>query len=338
MFMNWATKTYTALTIDPLHVGSGGERLGRVDLPVARDPVTQTPKIPGTALSGALKFFTDWSLRDVGVKTNVCASTAGSDAKNNPHRDGNEKCPVCSVFGFTGEEPTGDVADKNAKRAISKQGTVQFTDALLVAFPVQSLAGPVWITTGERLDTVFKFKTIHIPEDEHFTLPEKSVLKNKLLNSHLNLGWVLLKEGSPSCGVAVSALESAGLQKTMAERMVIVSEWLFGNLVNDNLERRTSVVIDPETGAAKKGGLFTFEALQRGSLLAFDLVLNGYHNGWQGVEWDEMKVEKPDNPLTLIERFGFPGVKAVGMGGMTTRGFGRLDILPVAATAKGDAE
>src|SRR5208282_214039 len=55
-------------------------------------------------------------------------------------------------------------------------------------------------------------------------------------------------------------------------RSVLVPDELFGTLVNDNLEVRTLVSIDPETGAAEDGALFTYEAIPRSTLLWFDVV------------------------------------------------------------------
>ena len=40
-----------AQALDPIHIGTGGERLSRVDLAIVRDPATKLPKLPGTSLS-----------------------------------------------------------------------------------------------------------------------------------------------------------------------------------------------------------------------------------------------------------------------------------------------
>jgi len=51
-------KKYYAITLDPIHIGTGGSRLGRVDLPIIREPGTNLPKIPGTSLSGTARAYT----------------------------------------------------------------------------------------------------------------------------------------------------------------------------------------------------------------------------------------------------------------------------------------
>jgi CRISPR-associated protein Cmr4 len=51
-------KPYYAMTIDPIHVGTGGTRLERVDLSIVRDPATKLPKIPGSSISGPARAYT----------------------------------------------------------------------------------------------------------------------------------------------------------------------------------------------------------------------------------------------------------------------------------------
>jgi CRISPR/Cas system CMR subunit Cmr4 (Cas7 group RAMP superfamily) len=40
---------YLLMTTDPVHIGTGGYRLGRVDNSIVREPGTRIPKIPGTS-------------------------------------------------------------------------------------------------------------------------------------------------------------------------------------------------------------------------------------------------------------------------------------------------
>ena len=53
---------------------------------------------------------------------------------------------------------------------------------------------------------------------------------------------------------------------------MIVSDKLFSHIVNDNLEVLTSLRIDPETGSAAEGALFTYEAIPRVTILLFVMV------------------------------------------------------------------
>src|SRR5690554_590110 len=48
---------YLLMTTDPVHIGTGGYRLGRVDQSIVREPGTGVPKIPGTTLHGAARSY-----------------------------------------------------------------------------------------------------------------------------------------------------------------------------------------------------------------------------------------------------------------------------------------
>ena len=96
--------------------------------------------------------------------------------------------------------------------------------------------------------------------------------------------------------------------------VVLVSENLFSHIVNDNLEVRTSVSIDPDTGAAKEGALFTYEAIPRGTIIGFEIA-------------QDFRRNSQNLNISDILRETYPYLKVLGIGGMGTRGFGRLEIL-----------
>jgi hypothetical protein len=55
---------HVGLALDPIHVGTGGARLGRVDLTIVRDPVTRVPKIPGSSLAGVYRTYVAMALEE----------------------------------------------------------------------------------------------------------------------------------------------------------------------------------------------------------------------------------------------------------------------------------
>src|SRR5579875_3460951 len=57
MTPSYQSLTVLGMAIDPIHVGTGGARLGRVDLSIVRDPVTRVPKIPGSSLAGVCRAY-----------------------------------------------------------------------------------------------------------------------------------------------------------------------------------------------------------------------------------------------------------------------------------------
>jgi hypothetical protein len=57
MVESFRTFQHVGMALDPIHVGTGGARLGRVDLTIVRDPVTRVPKIPGSSLAGVYRAY-----------------------------------------------------------------------------------------------------------------------------------------------------------------------------------------------------------------------------------------------------------------------------------------
>ena len=56
---------FAGMALDPIHVGTGGSRLGRVDNTIVRDPVTQIPKIPGSSLAGVMRAYSAMSKGEI---------------------------------------------------------------------------------------------------------------------------------------------------------------------------------------------------------------------------------------------------------------------------------
>jgi len=293
-------KTYYAIALDPIHVGAGGARLERVDLPIIREPGTNLPKIPGTSLSGPARTYT-------AMQTNryFCAGRGGEGGENHCGSV-DPACPVCVPYGFS--KGSGN----------SMQGLAQFFDAQILLFPVASLAGTVWVTSPMTLEGLGLNSEFKAPNDGFYPLGEQ--LKDK---ERLNFGWLMLTKDDGS-----GNLKTLQVPEEIKQRAVLVSDKLFSKIVNSNLEVRTSVSIDPATGTAEEGALFTYEAIPRGTVLRFDVIYNSgkyfevrgekpktEDGGDVGTQWVKAQVEKG---LKLFE--------TLGIGGMGTRGMGRLKV------------
>ena len=406
-------KTYYVLTLDPVHVGTGGYRLGRVDNTITREPGTNLPKIPGSSLSGVARAYTAMAIQsenyDAPIKEkegwvvdyekyckwkynrpnydflqngdniryssdgkaiikpnmngpmikkdkNAYFSCAGKGADDGEGHCGRSDCPVCVAFGFS-----------KGKTGSSFQGLAQFFDIRILFFPLHSMIGPVWVTSPsilENADIQSSEKNVlnywaqinkELSKNENNKQEEYFCTTSTLVKKHLNLGWIYLpkktvkikEQDLPDAktwlGKATNStfktLQELGMSSQILERLVLVSDSLFPRIVNDNLEVRTSVAIDPVTGAAEEGALFTYEAIPRATVMWFDIVYNKpeyfqikvpkeaspeseeyeIQHGKasdQGWTWVRDNVEKG---LTLIEH--------LGIGGMGTRGMGRVRIL-----------
>ena len=294
--------SYFALALDPIHVGTGGYRLGRVDMTIVREPGTNLPKIPGTSLAGACRTY---AAMQHPAKWPDCAGQ-GQSGKSHC---GQPDCPICVTFGFSKGEGG------------SFQGLAQFSDARLVFFPVHSLAGPVWVTCPMAL------RDLGVQENE----PDDGqvrVASDVRHSGRLNLGWLMLEVAGN--GLSLDTNKFPDVPQEILSRAVLVSNKMFGHIVNDNLEVRTSVSIDPQTGAAAEGALYTYEALPRASVLVFEVVISdpefykidGQEPLGNSGGRDEVK-KTVESGLRLFEY--------LGIGGMGTRGMGRLRVLSLNA-------
>jgi len=282
---------YFGLALDPIHVGKGGYRLGRVDMTIVREPGTNLPKIPGTSISGACRTYA--AMQENG-KWPGCAGQGG--------HCGDPNCPICVTFGFAGT--------KNG----SFQGLAQFSDARLLFLPIHSLAGPVWTTCPE----VLKELGITGASSEDHQVRVASDVKH---SGKLNLGWLMLEVEKDPFSLDGKLSE---IPDDIKNHAVLVSNKMFGHIVNDNLEVSTSVSIDPQTGAAAEGALFTYEALPRASVLYFEVIVSDpkfYRiNGQIPLNGN---IEKAKDAV----RKGLELFASLGVGGMNTRGMGRLRVL-----------
>ncbi|NMC09667.1 MAG: type III-B CRISPR module RAMP protein Cmr4 [Methanothrix sp.] len=304
---------YFALALDPIHVGTGDMHLGRVDMSIVREPGTNLPKIPGTSLAGACRTYA--AMQEEG-KFPRCAGQGQAKGNYEGHC-GNYNCPICVTFGFSKGEGG------------SFQGLAQFSDARLVFFPVHSLAGPVWVTCPSVL------RDLKVDENEPAD-GQVRVASGVKQSGRLNLGWLMLGLGN---ALSLDNDKFPGVPPEILNRAVLVSDKMFSHIVNDNLEVRTSVSIDPQTGAAADGALFTYEALPRGSVLVFEVVISDPKfycisgkvplSDKNCTQSSNQSIEErgPSNGKKQVKETVESGLrlfKTLGIGGMNTRGMGRL--------------
>lgn len=347
---------YYAMALDPVHVGTGGYRLGRVDLTIVREPGTHLPKIPGTSLSGPCRAYAAMKLGRYqwvekctnppnGQEIEFYGSCAGQ-GQDSPERRrlghcGKYTCPVCITFGF-------------AKKDRGFQGLAQFSDAHILFFPVHSLLGPVWVTCPAVLQLAGLWNSSqHEPVEGEIMLCPNLTLSG----TRLNLGWLMLevkqRNGIPERFELTETLPQ-GLT-TILHRSVLISNSLFDRVVNDNLEVRTSVSVDPRTGAAEEGALFTYEAIPRSTIFWFTVIYSNpdffslpVEEEKEGKKVSVLKRPEPREnadpkgralSLQAVVGHGLTQFQHLGIGGMNTRGMGRLKVfLPNSAKEESSDE
>lgn len=298
------------MTTDPVHIGTGGYRLGRVDNSIVREPGTRIPKIPGTSLHGAARSY---AAQLYGTPE---AAGQSQDKVDEP-----DKNPVCYTFGYLkrtrrngGEEDT-----------VGYSGVVNVFDAQVLLFPVHSMAGPVWVSTVARLEDA-GFAVSALPEP----WATDAVLLTWERTDALNLGWLMLGVAGQVSVTAPDGWEETPRWQAVQHKIVLVHDALFSQIVNSNLEVRTSVAIDPERGAAEDKALFTYEALPRATFLTADVVLDDYRGGFSVVQQTKHGEPLPggawSGPVDVVKA-GLRMIEWLGVGGMGTRGFGRMALV-----------
>ena len=317
----YGKRCYLALALDPIHVGTGGYRLGRVDNTIVREPGTNLPKVPGTSISGVVRSYTAMQVN----RYPGCAGKGGTEGED--HCGG---CAVCLTYGFS-----------KGRQKKSFQGLAQFFDARIAFFPVRSMKGPVWVTCPSVLsDLAGSLGSNGVSIDGPWSVPEDKLQTSWVAkDARLNLGWLHLQNSAQSKPVA-SPL--AGLPQEIFDRLVLISDRIFTHVVNDNLEVRTSVAIDPQTGAHEEGALFSYEAIPRATVLWFDVVFNkpelflppsldgSKDNKYSAQISAELNKEPAGKQWLWVKQnveMGLQLLEVLGVGGMGTRGMGRMRVI-----------
>ncbi|GET42751.1 type III-B CRISPR module RAMP protein Cmr4 [Microseira wollei] len=309
---------YLFMTLDPVHIGTGGYRLGRVDNSIVREPGTKIPKIPGTSLHGAARSYAA-----------QLYETPEAAGQNHDKIDKPDENPVCYTFGYIKKSKNG-----NSDEGKIYSGVVNIFDAHVLLFPVHSMVGPVWVSTVDRLQDA-GFKVENLPNDWNNI---NTAVLNWQRSDALNLGWLMLQVSEQQATVTAHSEWRNDRRWQAIAKIVLVKDALFSQIVNSNLEVRTSVSINPETGAAAEGALFTYEAIPRATFLTAEVVLDDYRSGEKGWALGEIKEtgkikedgtknslpgESWNCPLCVVKA-GFRMIEWLGVGGMGTRGFGRM--------------
>lgn len=337
-----------AISTDPIYIGTGGYTIGRVDNTIVRDPITNIPKIPGSSLAGTWRYYMalkliseikdkkpDFNSTEYESHGNLKEKFERYKWKNEPEEDGKKweywkynkiaritcagqdespnieinetpssktghcgHCIVCKAFGFS-------------KKDISSQGMLFFSDLHILFFPVYTRFGTKWITSKRIL---IENGLLENGESKENNEEKAIVLENPSENNkYINLGWLNLPYEVRSINIQTDKIKN--LYELSGKDIVIVPDQLLSHIINSNLEVRTSVSIDPITGAAKEGALFTSEAIPRGTIFSGNIRI------FKRLNDDTLpEIKLVCEALEDSKHF----FETLGIGGMTTRGFGRL--------------
>jgi len=313
---SFVTSRFAGLALDPIHVGTGGTRLGRVDNTIVRDPVTRIPKVPGSSIAGVMRAYTAMAKG----KYPNCAGLGQPEREGADGHCRKAGCPVCTVFGFAkGIGSSGGFA-----------GLAAFSDMHVLLFPVASQLGPQWITCPMALR---QLQGDNSQYNNGFSNENAIYRKEKV--QALNLGWLYLPgETDEKWDDKTAGLNRFDIPAYIINHLGVVSDKLFTHIVNSNLEVRTSVAINPATGAAEEGALFTYEALPRSTVLVWELTCRNPKHFKINQE-DVSAVVSPEQVRAVVTDAHFY-LEHLGIGGMGSRGMGRLRVLATEELADAD--
>jgi CRISPR-associated protein Cmr4 len=220
-------------TRTPLHVGAGSS-VGAIDQPVQRERHTDFPIIPASALKGVLAD--EWK-----------------DALENGKRG---KGDAAWLFGS--DDPIAACA-----------GSVQFSEARLLAFPVRSAKGCfAWITSPLVIDRFARdigksnLSPVGTISDEEVVYAEKNAvdLGGKIVLEEYAL---TRKENANVSGMLFDAIRAImpddEVWQRVTDRLVVVSDGMMSFFARNACEVAQHIRIDDETGTVAQGALFNQE-------------------------------------------------------------------------------
>lgn len=208
-------------------------------------------------------------------------------------------CIVCKTFGFS-------------KNKTSQQGLAYFSDLNILFFPVSTRYGVRWITSPYIL------KEAGLGDIKDFKDDKIKVIDKNGNYKFLNLGWLNFEVDLSELnrGIDTNKLDKE-ISSIIEDRLVIVSDNIISQIINANLEVRTSVSINPLTGAAKQGALFTSEAIPRGTIFYGNVRIMDRLD-----ENEELNSDLIEKALKESKVY----YESFGIGGLVTRGFGRMKV------------
>ena len=228
------TRILMVFTRTPLHVGAGSS-VGAVDQPVIRERHTGFPVIPGSAMKGVMADLFDEKIQ-------------AKDKDGNPimNRDGDAR----KLFG------SDDSQNASA-------GHLLIGEARILAFPIRSAKGSfAWITCPLALRR-FQRDGGGMPNLEDADLKDMDCYAGKTVSMGndviLEEYKFTRKKDSAPWAEKLAPLSSDPIWKGISERLVVLTDELFGYFVVQACEVVTRIRIDDKTGTVAKGALFNQE-------------------------------------------------------------------------------
>jgi CRISPR-associated protein Cmr4 len=303
-----AKKLMFLYAVTPVHMGAG-TAIGVIDNPIQREVHTGHPVFAGSGIKGALRDMARWS---------------GWDRQTIRRR-------------FGPGEDTKEAGDQSGSH--EHAGSVSFSDAQLVAFPVRSLkegyvyaSSPGTLCRLGRLTAIAELKdfpndTLPTPsETQAVVLDENGLLAQKRLILESYAFDLLPDNGAfkkAAEWLAGHALPNGAAHEffrtKLKSHLILLSDTQLAYFVRNSTVVEPHVRIDDASGTADDGGLFFTENLPPESLMV-SLAMASEERRRKGDNGDGREKDL-DILKSIIRTFGG---KAVQIGGDATTGRGQV--------------
>ncbi|NPA14858.1 MAG: type III-B CRISPR module RAMP protein Cmr4 [Aquificae bacterium] len=287
--------------ITPVHAGAG-QGIDHIDLPIQREQPTRFPIIYASGVKGAFrqkalelayeelsqlnydecKSFSLSQLDEAVERAKPCEkNTETPRVENGREVIEEDKCKK--------HEEVKAIINTLAKIFGSQdcKGSITFSDAKILFFPVRSLRGVFAYATcpmllkryaedtqnEELLEYLEENKDNLTPSDGEVIAPDNLVVENENGDKIVVLEEFELRKMDLPDGLIKKLHLPEELEKQISERVAIVSDDLFRYFVENFTEVVTRIKVDPETGTVKSGALWTEEYLPAESVL-YSLLFN----------------------------------------------------------------
>lgn len=286
-------------TRTPLHVGAGSS-VGAIDKTIVRERHTGFPVVPASSLKGTFSDY--WNDRN-------------NEGKLQRSPDGNW------LFGIG--------ADKEAAA-----GSIQFSEARLLAFPIRSARGSfAWITSPTMLRRAARDGAIDPKWLEQIReRSDREALFDNGQKSKLSIdGHVVLEEytfehaGDIPGDLAneFDILLDDAVWSEVPSRLVVLSDGMMSYFARNACEIAQRIRIDDETGTVAGGALFNQENVPSETL--FYAVVHGFDE--RGNQVEPAKRRRANEALATYESkldvsnrtFQFGGDASTGLGFCTVK-------------------
>ncbi len=298
----------------PLHVGVGSD-VGIVDMPIQRERHTNWPKIEASGIKGCIRSAFEKKYKD-NIKKQI---------------------DINVVFGYDENGLIKEIKDKFGNDK-DFSGSLGFTDARILLFPVKSLKGIfAWVTCPAVLDRLKTDLKIAGTGDIKFRYKEKSVSEDSSCLICKNENYkIVLEEYTIDVDKEDKSREIIDwlsdnilpddevykpLKKKMKKDIIVLDNDSFNDFVKLSTEVITRTKIDNATGTVKNTGLFTEEYLPTETIMYSTAIISPIFSNYKGFF-------NQNNSAKEIKDFFIENInnKTIQIGGNSTLGKGLTSI------------